>query len=63
MLKSFKNINFILNKNNSYFDLYKEDIANYWNDFSKNTPEVFNGEVISVFDIRNLNGYYNINGW
>lgn len=35
-------------------------MANYWNDFSKNTPEVFNGDVISVFDIRNLNGYYNI---
>ena len=60
MLKSVKNINFILNKNNNHFKKYRKEISNYWDDFSKNKLDMFNGDVLSVSNIKELNGDYNI---
>lgn len=60
MLKNIKKIDFMLNENNNEFDLYEEDISKYWNDFSKDKPEMFNGDVVSVSDIRELNGKYKL---
>ena len=60
MLKKVKNINFLLKENNNEFDLYKKDILNYWNQYCKNNPNVFNGYVISASNIEQYDDDYNI---
>ena len=61
MIKIIKNVNFILNKNNSNNNyIYKKEIERFWNDYSKNKPEMFNGDVVSVSEIKEVDGNYNI---
>lgn len=60
MLKKVKNINFLLKEKNNEFDLYKKDILNYWNQYCKNNPNVFNGYVISASNIEQYDDDYNI---
>lgn len=60
MLKNIKKINFILSQNNNEYDSYKEDIVKYWNDFSKDKTEIFNGDVVSVQDINESNDDYKL---
>lgn len=59
-LRSVKTIDFILNKNDSEFDSYREDIVRYWNDFCKDKTEFFDGDVVSVSDITELNNDYKV---
>lgn len=60
MLKKVNNINFLLRENNNEFNIYKEEIYNYWNQFSNKNPNVFNGNVISVSKIESHNDNYNL---
>ena len=60
MLKNIKKFNFILSQNNNEYDSYKEDIVKYWNDFSKDKTEIFNGDVVSVQDINETNDDYKL---
>ena len=42
MLKNVRNISFKLDKNGCDFSHYREKIDNYWNEFSKEHPDMFN---------------------
>ena len=52
MLKQVKSINFTLN--NSTFNEYKNEIESFWKKYSKENPELFNGYVVSVQEIKEL---------
>ena len=60
MLKNVRNISFKLDKNGCDFSNYREEIDNYWNKFSKEHPDMFNGDVLSVSSIEELDGDYNL---
>ena len=60
MLRSVKKIDFILDKNNIEFNSYKEDIDKYWNNYIKDKFDVFNGDVLSVSDIIELDEDYKL---
>lgn len=60
MLKNIKKIDFILSKDNNEFDLYKDDINKYWNEFSKDKTDIFNGDIISVSNISELDNSYKL---
>ena len=64
MIRKVKNINFLLNSTNDIYKNFKTEIEECWKDFCQSNSHVFNGDVLSVLNIEELNQNFTIDvGW
>ena len=61
MLKKTENIQFIFNKNNNINIHLKKKIEKYWEHFSQKKPDLFNGNVLLVNNIKKSYKNFTIN--